>query len=351
MAVERFEPTVHSVVLPCGPEHFRDFIGGLLGQPQTINRAIYGSFEVSRRDVENLFHLIEQRLSSQNEAELIQFTARIINNDNSSVLLNSLADFQSYNEVKPLISVAAVFSWTYLVKFQGKLYPEKQVIELNFRTQEPNRIRVEEGLLWETALPVGSSIRMRISHTNRTWGTDIEALLTGQLETLLKHETGLRAFVADHPGWIGLITGICVFVSALGMSFRVTDAFIERYLVEAKKFATVDAVTFEAVAKKVDFLTSIVASGMWTRYAFYVTGFFVLAVITSAIVGGIVGSSAGTRRPSFVLLTQRAEEVEESALASYRNSWSVFLVSIAGAVLVGVAGNAAFYFLIRYWTS
>ncbi len=267
MAIEKREET-HSVVLPCGPEHFRDFIAGLLGQPQTIQRAIFGAFDLSRNDVVNLFHLIEQRVGSQNEAELIQFTARVVNDDNSSVLLNSLVDFQTYNEVKPLISVAAVFSWTYLIRFHGKQYPEKQVIEINFGTRETNRVRFREGVFIDAEIPVTSVMRLRISHTNRTWGTDIEALLAGQLSTLLKREVGLRAFVADHPGWIGLTIGICVFVSALAMAFRVTDAFIDRYLVEAKKFATSDVPTFDVIAKKVDFLTAIVASGMWTRYAF-----------------------------------------------------------------------------------
>src|SRR6266478_5787375 len=93
-----------SVVLPCSPDQFQNFISGLLGRPQTISRHISGPFELTRADIENVFYLLEQRISSQNEGTLIQFTVRVIYDDGSSVLLNSLADFQAYNEVRPLIS-------------------------------------------------------------------------------------------------------------------------------------------------------------------------------------------------------------------------------------------------------
>lgn len=351
MTVEKPPVEMHSVVLPCGPDQFREFIGGLLGQPQTINRNIFGSFELSRRDIENLFHLIEQRVSSQNDAKLIQFTGRIVYDDNSSVLLNSYEDFQLYNEVKPLVSVSAVFSWTYLIIFQGKQYPEKQLIEISFDTQRSNFIRIREGSMYHHESMLGSVIGIRINHTNRTWGTDIEALLAGQLGTLITKEIGARAFVASHPAWIGFGVGILVFVSALAMAFRVTDGFIAEYLSGAKKIAANGAVTFDVVVKKLDFLTAIVASGMWTRYAFYVLGFFILALIVSIIAGAVVGSSAGTARPSFLLLTRRSEVEKDNSLIRYRNSWLIFLSSIVGAVIVSVAGNWVFYLLSKYWAS
>jgi hypothetical protein len=62
MTTKKMESEGYSVVLPCGLDHFREFIAGLLGQPQTINCEIFGSFELSRVDVENLLHPIEQRV-------------------------------------------------------------------------------------------------------------------------------------------------------------------------------------------------------------------------------------------------------------------------------------------------
>jgi hypothetical protein len=86
----------YAVLLPCTPDEFGDFVSGLLGKPQTIEKSIFGEFEVTRDAVANTFHLVNQRIDQQNEAPLIQFTARIEYDDNSSVLLNSLQDFGNY---------------------------------------------------------------------------------------------------------------------------------------------------------------------------------------------------------------------------------------------------------------
>ncbi len=130
---------VPAVVLPCSPDQFREFIAGLLGRPQTIEGFVDGPFEVTKQNVENLHHLIDQRILSQNEATLVQFTARVEYDNNSSVLLNSLRDFLSYNEVKPLKSSALHLSWTYLMKFPMKDFPEKQVIQISFKSDTANR--------------------------------------------------------------------------------------------------------------------------------------------------------------------------------------------------------------------
>lgn len=127
-----FDPNRTAVLLPCEPDQFRDFIAGLLGKPQVIERVISGPFTVTRGNVENLYHLLDQRLASQNDATLIQFVARIVYDDKSSVLLNSFGDFLAYKEVKPLISTSVHLSWIHLVKFRNKSAPEKQQIDISF---------------------------------------------------------------------------------------------------------------------------------------------------------------------------------------------------------------------------
>jgi hypothetical protein len=124
-----------AVMLPCEPDQFRDFIAGLLGKPQTIDQLIDGQYEIKKSDIENLYHLLDQRVSTQSAGTLVQFSVRILYDDNSSVLLNSLADFASYNEVKPLVSVGVSLSWTFLIHFYNKKFPEKQQIDISFLTK------------------------------------------------------------------------------------------------------------------------------------------------------------------------------------------------------------------------
>jgi hypothetical protein len=80
----------YAFILPCKPEDFRDFVGGLLGRPQTITGIFFGPFEVNKSDIENFHHLVVQRVGQQNEGTLVQFTVSIVYDDESSVLLNSL---------------------------------------------------------------------------------------------------------------------------------------------------------------------------------------------------------------------------------------------------------------------
>lgn len=102
------------VILPVSEEDFAKFIAGLLGKPRTIEDFFEGPFDLSKEDIENCFHLVNQRVTQQNKATLIQFSVRVAYDDDTSVLLNNLDDFSSYREVRPLVSVSANLSWNYL---------------------------------------------------------------------------------------------------------------------------------------------------------------------------------------------------------------------------------------------
>lgn len=121
----------YSVILPCTQEDFGNFVSGLLGQSQTIERIFRGTFEIGRQEIENTYHLLDQRICQQNEATLVQFTAKVVYHDASSILLNSLDDFLRYVEVRPLVSTSLHLSWTYLIRFRDKRFPEKQQIEMS----------------------------------------------------------------------------------------------------------------------------------------------------------------------------------------------------------------------------
>lgn len=340
-----------TVMLPCEPDQFRDFIAGLLGQPQTITRRLTGPYEVNRDDVENLYQLIDQRLTSQNDATLIQFAARIVYEDNSSVLLNSLYDFQTYNEVKPLCSVGLHLSWTYLIKFRNKKFPEKQQIEVGFTTADGDEDF--EAIVRARGITISAGyagMRVRINHTDRTWGTDIDALLNGHLQLLQKPMTRTRSIAYEHSGKIGVFTSLFVFTCSLFGAYLITNHYVNRYLGIATGLKIDAANNFDTVARKIDFLIGIIASGMWTRYAVYLLALLLVSVIASIFSGLFITSRAEKERPSFVLLTKAAEEKRRDALARYETTWWIFVGSIVGSLFLSVLGNYLFYKLTQYWT-
>src|SRR5215208_6114160 len=86
------------VMLPYDEAQFKDFIKSLLGSPQTVGKTIRGIFEIEMNDIRNLYQLILQRVTQQNDGILAQFKAKIVFSDNSSVEINNIEELLTYNE-------------------------------------------------------------------------------------------------------------------------------------------------------------------------------------------------------------------------------------------------------------
>lgn len=340
-------------MLPCPPDQFRDFIAGLLGKPQTIERYVEGPFELTKPDAENLYHLLDQRISSQNDATLVQFTARIIYSDNSSVLLNSFSDFQSYNEVKPLISTGLHLSWTYLIQFKNKSFPEKQNIDISFISDPSQEARAR--------LVTGSAdfIRVthiidtrstpcaiRIQHTDRTWGVDIEALLKGQIETLRKPQSSGRRIANQYAGMIGFATSATAILVSLFLSYLVAEHFSSEYASQAKALR---GSTAEALARQIDFLTGLVASGAWTRFSLVLLFVGTVVIIGAIVCGVFISDQASQQGKTFVLLTKRATDAMHQYKQLHQRSWYSLPAAIIGTILLGVLANLIFYLILKWW--
>lgn len=195
------------IVLPVEREHFAEFISGLLGKPQVIGRIINGSFCLDKSDVTNVHALLSQRVLGQNDSSLINFSARVFYSDNSSVMTNSYEDFMSYAEIRPLYSTGLELSWRWLVKFRGRDVPEKQDVNLSFRA---SRKTTEGTFIFEDDLfptHVSSAIFIRTSHTERSWGSDVDILLKGFVENILYKEHPARVFLRKHSKLIGATAG------------------------------------------------------------------------------------------------------------------------------------------------
>jgi hypothetical protein len=335
-----------TVVLPCPPDQFRDFIAGLLGRAQTIESVVEGPFEINKDGVENLFHLIEQRIGSQNEATLVQFTTRVIYDDRSSVLHNSLQGFLSYNEVKPLVAVGLVLSWTYLIKFQNKSFPEKQAIVISLDTTGRS-FSLHGASAVQIAYRETSPIKLRIEHTDRSWGADMEALLRGQLEMLRRPIGKARMFANTFSGWIGGLAATVALILTLIASYRISAEFALNQ-VEKLNVAIKDAAPSDVVSRKVSFLVDLVAAGIWTRFTLFAAVLLIALLIGSVVLGVLVSEKAHVELPSFLLLTNRSAQNREREIARLNNSWYVLLGSFLGAMALGVASNGIFYLALKY---
>lgn len=342
----------YAVQLPCAPETFAEFIAELLGKPQSIEQRIIGQFELTKSDIENTFHLVHQRVTQQNEAFLVQFAVKTFYGDGSSVLNNTLTDFLHYTEVRPLVSVGVLLSWTYLIKFQDKSVPEKQEIELSFSTDDDGSLTLRDGELIATQImfrrPSGA-IFLRINHTARTWGVDLESLLANHVKVFLREEPKWQRILYKHSEKVGIIVALVFLLIVFVGVFLSTNNFVNIQMQAAQAVIQVQDNTLENISRKLDFMVQRTASGDWSRFVFASAIFVVISVIGAVFLGIWAGSAAENRPRSFVLLSRQAEEAKKIAVEKRKKRWFSFIASIVSSIGSGLVSKVLFELAYRRW--
>jgi len=334
-----------AVMLPCEQKNFSDFISSLLGKPQTIGRSFDSSFVIRETDLINIYHLVDQRVTQQNDANLIQFVVKVMFTDGSSVALNSLDDFLHYSEIKPLVSIGVHLSWTYLIKFRFKEIPEKQTIELSFKSDlKSQNSSLEEYVGSKHSHFSSSNISLTINHTERSWGVDIEALLTGHLRTFFVYESKAVVFLRDQSGNIGLVSGSLIMLGSLVGSYITTNNFIKSNLAKindlGKEYIGADSQTI--LAHKIDVLSGIILSGSWDIFLYKVLGFLIFSFILAIVIGATIASKAYSRHTSFILLTKKTEGIYSQYTAEKDKTVLNLVLSIFIGIGSGIIANILF---------
>lgn len=330
-----------AVVLPCSTQDFGAFISSLLGKPQTISNTVKGPFEITREDVINVHALLLQRVAQQNEATLTQFTAKLVFSDDSSVLLNSIEDLSSYHEVRPVACQALHLSWVFLVKFNDKAHPEKQQIDLSFLGDNGLPMIDRDIPVVMLHGPDTGFIFYRISHTARTWGTDIDSLLNSHVRSVVDEVPRVRRWLAKHDEKIALLTFCALFLGSIVAAFTASAFFVaeQKAIVEGiRSLAPKELMTTE----QIKYLLDTVASGTWERFQFTSTAFLLFSLVVSIGMAIWVGSTANNLPPSFLLLTKESEKRKKKILAKRTAKWISFLASTVFGLMLGVGGNVSY---------
>jgi len=343
-------PDKYAIVLPCNQKDFGEFISGLLGKPQVIERSFKGTYELDQSDIENTYHLVEQRVHQQNEAVLIQFVVKVYYDDNSSVQIDSLNDFILYREVRPLVPIAVGLTWIYMIKFRDKTAPEKQVIDLSFGF--PFRQFYDEAppsVIRKIRQDASSRVRLQISHTARTWGTDIEALLSGHVKTLFKSENKWQRLITKYSEQIGLSFGILFFVIALIGGYIISRQIATNQLSMVNQFLSGKFQADTIVTDKLDFLLKEYAKGTWARFYFAFIWYIIVTFIGSILFGTWVGATADNESSSFLLFTQKGKDAHEEYLCHRKHIWGWFILGMVTSVTTGILANFIFALISHRW--
>lgn len=328
------------VTLPVTKEDLSTFVKSLLGRPQSIENSVYGTFEIKIDEIMQIYHLIDQRVSQQNKANLISFVAKITFDDSSSVEMNTIEELRTYNEIRPLASVAINLSWDYLILFPDKTTPEKQNIQLSIfsssaYSQEHDFVYINRWL--PDPLRRNSAINYRIEHTARTWAADIDSLLGKYLKSIIIPLTRIEKVFKKLTNSSNVILGFAIFFSVL---------FGAYYFSVKKINAIKSSVSQVNLNEKVDLILEQLAFGTWELYFFSVTIFLVIMAV------GIIFASDWMSgfyysKPSFLLLTKKANDLKLQQSKSLRKGIQKLLLYSMLAIIYGIAANWIFYIIFN----
>lgn len=327
------------LTLPFNEEQFKGFIKGLLGTPQTIKKRIKGTFEIQLKDLQNFHDLINQRVTQQNNGKLIQLKTQIYYSDESSVLLSSYEQLLTYNEVKPVVSEAVRMTWTYLIQFADKDVPEKQEIELLVVSTLQRNVIEDDDI--PVILPQWGEFQIIVKHTARTWGADIESLITNQINSILVPGSNLRLFIRKNRDRIGFLAGVLFLISSLASIFFSTRSFNNEEIGKVKTFLTNNS----DVNSKADYLLNYIAENSQSFFFIKSQLFIVVSVFAAILLGAWVTSLADNTIRSYIILTREAKKSRDRLVKQGERQFVWFWISIGFSILTGIASNFIFQWL------
>ncbi|WP_042168049.1 hypothetical protein [Paenibacillus gorillae] len=327
------------VKLPIHHEALRGFVSSLLGRPQTVEQLFKNPFTLEINNILNLYHSLEQRVR-QNPAQQLDFKTIITYEDDSSVTLGSIEELRTYNGIRPLVITRLNLYWSYLIHFADKESPEKQEIEIVFVSdyiipkERPNNFLTFKNV---------GKIQYIIRYTDRTWGSDIQNLLSNQIKPLLEEENKFYAFLRKYQSPITFLCSIFLFVIILIGCISTAN----RYSVYSiKKIKNIIGSSSD-LHVKLDKISEYIASGDWLQFNLIVTVILIAGVFLSIMAGILFDSILDkvSLNESFICLNDQTKKFKEKSRRSSRNNVIKFITSFLISVSCGVIGNYIFQML------
>lgn len=330
-----FSPNQNSITIPCKPEHFKDFISGLLGRPQTVSRSIVDRFEIEKNDIFDVHHLLRQRIERQNGGSLVSFSIDVIYTDASSVSLNSIEDFMTYNEVKPLVSGSAIANWIWLVKFSDREIPEKQEISISFhggqKGSTSEKIIIDDSIAYKTT---DGGIDYRISHTDRSWGSDIDSLIHGYIQTKTFEKSAIAKFSSKHSSIIiGIIGSIISIASAIIVALS-QNYFVDDNIDKIRQ-GWKSQETITGLSQRVDYIVNIISTEINVATLISIS-IYLLTIFLSFAFSSILVNDLKDNKPSYIFFTQKTREQKKSDLEKEKNSTLKLTAAWIATLLVAI---------------
>ena len=345
-----------SIVLPLRKRDFGNFIVSLLGQQQTIERDFEVKFDIDHHWVVNLHELLDQRIKQQADATLMSFTFVIYFENGLRRTLTTVEALKNYAETKKQIPVGIKLLWIYLVPFPGRDHPEKQEIsfsahihskERNSEKTTKNRFHFET-VIFESVISESerSSINYNIDHTERTWGDDLEVILSDQVDEVVRgNETKDSLFNLTR---LILVLAILVFsfVYPIYTTTSISKNTSHKLEVLAEKYDKINVdipPTVEVLDRKIDQMKTIIVETRVSADGIGVAFFVLLLGIPFALLM-LWLTRKGTS--SFLVFSKESKKDRVRKLKRENRSHVIVAATYACAIIGGIIANYGYAWLI-----
>jgi hypothetical protein len=186
-----------------------------------------------------------------------------------------------------------------------------------------------------------TGVFIRISHTMRSWGMDMESLLTDHLRVFLgEKKPALPRYMDYFSTMMGFVTSAAVASVLLMCGVQILRHVTLGYAVsDAPSKATWDDL-LRANSHKIDLLYSFLGGGNAVTLTTLSFIYLIAAIILSITAGVLIGTGASQDYPSFIIFTPRDEKHKNAELQKYNSRWQRtacgFLLSVGGGVLANI---------------
>ncbi|EPH6098504.1 hypothetical protein ACS0KQ_003548 [Vibrio cholerae] len=335
------------ISIPLSKKDLGGFISDLLGQKQSLERTYDITFEIDHSWLMNLHEMIDQRISQQSNSHLINFTAVVYFDNGAKRTITTLEAFRAYHETKPEISNGIKIVWEYLVQFPNRPHPEKQQISFTASIYDhkhtENKFFLDRHLERLLTNSKDSLINIQIDHTERTWGDDIENIISSCVADAT--ESYGIAFFAIQLARMIMTVAIIGFMMVYPL-YNALTASSDSLVILQQEFEKLQGITYadtRILSQKLDMIFSAVTKIETSRSSS--TIMLLASSITGPFVAALFLAITRTSQQSHVLLSNKARQLQVKLQKRSKNTITIIVLSYIASIGAGIIGNYGFQFL------
>lgn len=305
---------------------------------KVIFGALRGIFDLSRNDILNFYHLVDQRVTEQNGRSAGVCEISVYYNDGTSRKFPTATEFADYAETRNRFPTLVTLHSAYFIKFPDSTEPEKQEIDILIRSSEStadtidlvmtdSRVRMSGDKMQVGVDAKGDQFGMisyTINHTRTSWGLDLETHISNHIEAMMQEPTTGDKFLARASGPLNLVTTVFVGLYAVNL---IIDGFF-KFLYQT------DGST--SPQDMLEIAANYLVNG---QIAKYIVASLVVSVVFFVIFSGVISSltrALNKPRPSFIVLNEADANKKIPKLKKHNERWTRFGFTLGMNVIVAL---------------